>query len=215
MSDLGGLDSIIFDLDGTLWDTCQACALSWNRVAARSGIDFREITCDDVRRVTGQPHEDCIRAAFAGLPEAQLRLLIDETMVEDNLVVAEQGGVLYPGVGEGLARLKEGHDLFIVSNCQRGYIEIFLQCPGMGGLFKDHECWGNTGNPKGENLKAVIARNGLAAPVMIGDTDGDYQAARDNSIPFVQVTYGFGEPMNGCAQAGSFDGLVKLLESGQ
>ena len=41
-------DAIVFDLDGTLWDTCQACAVAWNRVVARHGIPFREITYGDV-----------------------------------------------------------------------------------------------------------------------------------------------------------------------
>lgn len=211
MGELGRLDSIVFDLDGTFWDTCHSCAVAWNRVAARNRIAFREITYDDVRRVTGRPHEDCIREVFAGLSEPELRLLITETMVEDNVAVAEHGGEIYEGVREGLARLKASHDLFIVSNCQQGYIEIFLEWSGMADLFQDHECWGNTGQPKGENLKAVITRNGLAAPVMVGDTDGDYQAARQNHIPFVQVTYGFGEPLQGCAKAGSFTELVEMM----
>jgi hypothetical protein len=40
--------------------------------------------------------------------------------------LGERGGLLYPGVREGLAQLKEKYPLFIVSNCQSGYIETFI-----------------------------------------------------------------------------------------
>ncbi len=185
-------DSLVFDLDGTLWDTCGACAIAWNNVLRRNGIEFRAIVADDVRRVTGKPHEQCIREAFAGLSELDLRRLIEETAAEDNRVIREIGGVLYDGVEAGLQGLAGRYPLFIVSNCQSGYIETFFDFSGFGRLFRDYECWGDTGEPKSENLSSIIARNGLARGVFIGDTEGDRVAARSCGIPFFHAEYGFG-----------------------
>ena len=88
-------DSLIFDLDGTLWDTCAQCATAWNNVLATEGIGYRKITAEDVRMVTGKPHEECIRLTFCDLTEEQVKRISEATMIEDNRVIEEQGGILY------------------------------------------------------------------------------------------------------------------------
>jgi phosphoglycolate phosphatase len=204
-----GADAIVFDLDGTLWDTCAACAVGWNRVLERHAIRWRPITADDVRRVTGKPHDVCIRESFPGLAGAELALLTEHTQTEDVLAIKELGGDLYPGVSQGLQALHARYPLFIVSNCQAGYIEAFFQTSGLGALFRDFECWGNTRMTKAENLRALIARNNLRAPLLVGDTDGDRQAAIACGVPFVHAAYGFGG--SGVAADKSIGAFSELL----
>jgi phosphoglycolate phosphatase len=96
-------DSVVFDLDGTLWDPCPTCAFAWNKVLRLNRIGFRPITAEDVRAVAGKPHEACVRETFQGLPEDALRLLISATMAGDIRVIREKGADLYPGVLAGLA----------------------------------------------------------------------------------------------------------------
>ncbi len=107
--------------------------------------------------------------------------------------------------------LAKARPLFIVSNCQSGYIETFLQRSGLSSIFKDSECWGNTGLSKSENLRRIIERNDLRRPVFVGDTDSDARAANDCGIPFVFVTYGFGEQVASDFEVGSFAELVRYL----
>jgi phosphoglycolate phosphatase len=208
---LAAVDGVLFDLDGTLWDTTEACAAGWNAVARRHCVPFRQVAAADVRSVVGRPHEECIRQVFAGVAEEHLRALIDETPDEDNRMVARLGGVLYPNVTEVLARLQARLPLFIVSNCQAGYIETFLRCTGCAGMFRDFECWGRTRRSKAENLRAVVDRNGLKSPVFVGDTEGDAAAARACSIPFVHVTYGFGECDSPDFRVSEFDELTSIV----
>jgi phosphoglycolate phosphatase len=205
------VDSVVFDLDGTLWDTCDACATAWNRVLRRHDISFRAVTATDVRSVAGMPHDACIRQVFRALSERELAILSEDTRIEDNRAIAELGGVLYPGVPDGLARLQARFPLFIVSNCQAGYIETFFASSGLAKLFCDFECWGNTGLSKADNLKRVIARNQLVAPIFIGDTPGDQHAAEACGVPFVHVTYGFGTCPGWRVRASSFAELVQQL----
>jgi phosphoglycolate phosphatase len=208
MSNLPTPDALIFDLDGTLWDTCATCARAWNEVLARHSITFRTITADDVRRVTGKPHDACIRDTFVGLPEAQLELLNRETALEDNLAIERYGGQLYEGVAEGVRTLAQSYPLYIVSNCQAGYIELFLRLSGLAAQFRDVECWGNTGHPKPENLRRVITRNALKNPWFIGDATGDQQAAKACSVPFVHAAYGFGRVESANLRINNFGALV-------
>lgn len=186
-------DSLVFDLDGTLWDSCEACAQGWNNVLRRHGMVFREIVADDVRRVAGKPHDVCMRETFVGFSERDLQILTEETAEEDNLIVARDGGVLFDGVAAGLRALAQQYPLFIVSNCQAGYIDQFMKHSGLGALFVDVECWGVTGRTKAENLGLIIERNRLAQPWFVGDTAGDHAAARACGVPFVHARYGFGD----------------------
>jgi phosphoglycolate phosphatase len=204
-------DSIVFDLDGTLWDTTRACVVAWNSVLQRLEIPFRDINASDVRKVTGMPHAEAIRNAFAGLSDHQLELLTEFTASEDNRMISELGGDLYPGVREGLSRLSGRFNLYIVSNCQAGYIETFLAQSGFQALFRDFECWGNTGRSKSDNLKSVIERNGLRQPVFVGDTRGDHQAAIDAGVPFLQVTYGFGDGIPNVSKFGDFHSFTENM----
>jgi phosphoglycolate phosphatase len=204
-------DALIFDLDGTLWDTSETCAAAWNRVTSELGLASREVTADDMRRVAGLSHVDAVRRVFPEHSEADVARISERSMAEDNRALARSGGILYPGVSDGILRFQSALPLMIVSNCQAGYIEIFLETSGLLPCFRDHECWGNTGLGKAENLRSVVERNGLRSPWFVGDTEGDRTAARANGLFFVHAAYGFGTVSESDARIRAFDELSALL----
>ena len=125
--------------------------------------------------------------------ENQLRL-IDLCCQREEEALRKKSGALYPQLESVLTQLAARLPLFLVSNCQAGYIETFLDCTGFAPYITDHLCPGDTGEGKAENIREIIRRHHLKSPVYVGDTDGDYQAVKSagDSIPFIFASYGFG-----------------------
>ncbi len=186
-------DSLIFDLDGTLWDATESVARAWQAARKQVDFDIREITQEDIRSVAGMQHNLIYDKFFPDLDDAQKKQLMEISGREEMAHLKKYGGTLFTGMRETLDYLHDKYKLFIVSNCQDGYIEAFYEFHQLSHLFQDHECSGRTGNPKGENLKDVIERNNLRNPVYIGDTKGDYEASIKADVPFVYAAYGFGQ----------------------
>jgi phosphoglycolate phosphatase len=109
-------DALIFDLDGTLWDTTEACVVAWNRVARELGMAVPVLTAEDIRRVTGLPHTEAVQRVFEAASEAEVEALSKRTQAEDNRVIGEAGGVLYGGVSELVPELAGRLPLHIVSS---------------------------------------------------------------------------------------------------
>lgn len=185
-------DSLIFDLDGTFWNTTDAVRLAWTSLAQKYQCSVREVTYAMVASVTGKSLADCIHSIFAAETKAKRDAMASEAGECDNAAVRKWGGVLYPGVRNGIVRLREHYPLFICSNCQAGYIEIFLEQEQLTDSFVDWECWGNTLQPKASNIAQLVERNSLQQPVYVGDTLSDLEAAQACGIDFLHVTYGFG-----------------------
>ena len=186
-------DSVIFDLDGTLWDASASIAKAFQTAADSVDYIAHDVTLAQVQAVTGQPYTVVYERLFPTLPADKL----DEyraLCAHHELAAAEQhGGAPYPGLEPTLAYLKEqGYRLFIVSNCQLGYVEAFFKHSGLGHYFEGHQCFGTRLLPKSENIREVVAQYGLQAPVYVGDTLGDLEASQKAGVPFIFATYGFG-----------------------
>jgi phosphoglycolate phosphatase len=183
---------IIFDLDGTLWNSSDNVVISWNKVFASHKEFNLQITDRDMQGLMGLTMENIIKALLPELDEKDRLKVLEECCEVENNYLAEHGGVLFPDLEDTLKKLSEKYRLFIVSNCQSGYIECFMKYYGFEKYFTDFECSGNTGEHKGKNVQSVIKRNNLSAAVYVGDAQVDLDAARFANIPFIYCKYGFG-----------------------
>lgn len=185
-------DGILFDLDGTLWDSTELVADAWNEVIRKNTLLDLNLDGTRLKQLFGQLLPDIAAQIFPNCPKARQLELIDLCCQREHEVLSETCAPLYESLEQTLDELSNRFPLFIVSNCQAGYIETFLKTSHLEKYFKDHLCPGDTGEAKAHNIGEIIRRYNLSAPVYVGDTMGDYLAAKENQIPFVFASYGFG-----------------------
>ncbi|MFU2416940.1 HAD family hydrolase [Peptacetobacter sp.] len=203
-------DSIIFDLDGTMWDTRDDVAEIWNEVFEKYGFEA-SLTGEIVASYMGMPYDEAMEQMLGHIPEETRKIMMDEcASIEAQTIDRKNGGKIFPNVKETLDELVKDYRLFIVSNCQKGYIEAFLRINGLEKYFEDTENAENTGLQKGENNKLVIERNDLKNPVYVGDTPGDARSAKFVGIPFIYAEYGFDTVEEYDAKIDDFSDLLKL-----
>ncbi|MCQ2597109.1 MAG: HAD family hydrolase [Treponema sp.] len=189
-------DSLIFDVDGTIWDTTPVVAPAWNEALDEMGLSYAHVTADDLKGLFGKPMDVIIKAI---LPEEsdEVRRKYEELCYEkEEAAVGSIGGKLYPDMKETFEVLSKKYKMYIVSNCQSGYIETMLRVTGFGPYFMDHACFGDAKILKAGNIRLIIERNGLNNPAYIGDTQGDADATHEAGIPFIHASYGFGKTVD-------------------
>lgn len=184
--------AVIFDLDGTLWDSFSHVANAWNEVFEKHGLGSCWLKESKMRSLMGKTLPEFAAALFPEKEEDAVLELLNECCIHANEMLREHGCVLYEGVQTVLMELGSRYGLFIVSNCQSGYIEAFLDYYEMGKLFADCECSGRTGMKKADNIRLIMERNKTEAAVYVGDTETDQAAAERAGIPFVHASYGYG-----------------------
>ena len=186
------MKALIFDLDGTLWDSSECLYKIWNIVFEKRNIPLR-VTHEYVSSLFGKTNREIATIVFPDLPFEEAYSHILAICDEEIVYLNEHGAKIYEGLEETLKTLQENNDLYIVSNCQDGYIESFLKAHHMSSYFKDIECEGRTGKVKAENIQLLMQRNNIKEAYYIGDTQGDQNASKLASIPFIYASYGFGE----------------------
>lgn len=183
---------IIFDMDGTLWDSAENVAKSWNVAIEASGFTEKTLTAEDVKGVMGKTMDTIAKILFPELSEIQRVLLLEACCRKENSYLRANGGMLYEGVEEVFQKLREKYHVSIVSNCQGGYIEAFLDYYKLRDYVDDFECYGKTLKQKADNIKLVVERNKLEEAIYVGDIQGDYDASYEAGVGFVHAAYGFG-----------------------
>ncbi|MGN1110560.1 MAG: HAD family hydrolase [Oscillospiraceae bacterium] len=180
-------DGIIFDMDGTLWNSAENVAHSWNLASGEE-----RFTKSDIMGVMGQTMDAIALKFFPDRTEEERTSLITRCCGLENEYLREHGGEIYTNTEKTLRALSKQTRLFIVSNCQSGYIEAFLEFYRLGDLITDKLCWGDTGLQKSENIRLIMERNGISNALYVGDTQTDCDSAYAAGTKFAYAAYGFG-----------------------
>ncbi|WP_295671808.1 HAD family hydrolase [uncultured Mucilaginibacter sp.] len=205
-------DSLIFDMDGTLWDAVDTYAASWNLVFEELGIDI-VVEREQLGKMVGMEGKKVVGLIMPDFDDEKRQMIYNLVNEKRKAILPQRGGALYDGVKEGLQQLNEKYDLFILSNCAKGIIRLFIDWAGIDEHIKDELAHGVNFMPKSHNIKLLSDMHGLKKPVYIGDTEGDGQQSRLAGIPFVFVSYGFGQTADYDLKFDNFKSLTEYFMS--
>lgn len=211
---LGGsmnYESLIFDIDGTLWDSRALVAEGYNIQLNKEGLSRYCITAETLKPLFGRVMTEIADVLFADFPEEERYALMARCMETENRHLHENPcHIGYPGVRETMEELAKTHRLFIVSNSQQGYPELCISKLGLTGCITGHLCFGDTGTSKGKTIRTLMEKYNITSCAYIGDTQGDYEATVEAGVPFLWASYGFGTPAGYAGKIDSFEDLLKL-----
>ena len=204
-------ESLIFDIDGTLWDSRQLVAEGYNLQLEKEGLQHLFVTAEDLKPLFGKVMTEIADTILASIDPSERYELMERCMkTENDYLFANECRIGYPGVKETLAELAKKYRLFIVSNSQCGYPELCIEKLGLGEYIEGHMCFGDTGTSKGQTILTLIRKHNIGSCIYIGDTQGDLEACREAGVPFIFCAYGLGKADSWDAKIDSIEELLNM-----
>ena len=205
-------EALIFDIDGTLWDSRALVAEGYNIQLREEGLEQLCVTAEDLKPLFGKVMTEIADAILGSIPQPERYALMERCMETENRHLENSPcDYGYPAIRQTMEVLGKKYRLFIVSNAQCGYPEVCMEKLGIGDLIEGHLCFGDTGTSKGKTIRTLMERYSIGSAVYIGDTQGDYEATVEAEIPFVWAAYGFGIPQRWDEKVESFAQLTEVL----
>ena len=205
-------ESLILDIDGTLWDSRALVAEGYNIQLRAEGLDHLCTDAETLKVLFGKVMTEIADNLFPDFPPEERYALMERCMETENKYLEENPcHIGYAGIKEVLAELKKKYRLFIVSNSQCGYPDLCIEKLGLGDLIEGHLCFGDTGTTKGQTILTLMRKYDIASAAYIGDTQGDLEACEEAGIDFIWAAYGFGAPAHWVAKADSPQALLEIL----
>lgn len=207
------VESLIFDIDGTLWDSRALIARGYNRQLAKEHLEHLFVNAETFRPLFGKVMTEIADLIFGSIPVPQRYELMDRCMeAGDEALHQDPCHIGFPEVKETLEALAKNHRIFIVSNSQSGYPELCMDKLGIRECISGTLCFGDTGTDKGHTILTLMEKHHITSCAYIGDTQGDFEATRVAGIPFVWASYGFGHPERCDARADTFRDLLSIFQ---
>lgn len=184
---------IIFDVDGTLWDSTEVVAKGYNMVISELGGKYPLVDSEKLMTVFGKTMLGIGRVLFPEETDEEKLALMERCIEMEFVAMDAEHPAAYPGLEDTLKQLVPDYSLYIVSNCPSGYIERFLDFTGLEKYFEGHLCPGDTGKVKADNIRMIVEQYQLDEAVYLGDTLLDKQSSDEAGVRFIHAAYGFGQ----------------------
>lgn len=150
-------ENIIFDVDGTLWDSAEVVARAWNIVYERRGLT-RRFSEKEVSECMGMTLEEIEEKIFSDTPPQEKKEIIDDCLTTQNALLQREGGKLYPMVKETIGgavfELRHIYRQQLRVRLYRGFAEQYGNGRVCRGFFmRGHDGTGQGGQPSDAHEK--------------------------------------------------------------
>jgi len=181
---------LLFDLDGTLSDPIEGIWRSINH--ALSWLDHPTLGIDEVRQYIGPPIDRTLSRITGVTSQTDLYALVAKYR-ERYSAVGYAENILYPGVADSLAQLRErGFSMAVCTSKKTDFAERILELFSLRSYF-DYVDGGDIGVEKWQQIESLRANAWVSArSIMIGDRASDLLAARKNGLIGAAVMWGYG-----------------------
>ena len=184
------MECVIFDLDGTLVDTSPGIMESVRFAAEKH--NYPHLTDNQLRTFIGPPLTGSFMRCY-GCNDEEVKKLTDayrEHYREGALLNAKP----YDRIFELCTELeKHGYRLAVATSKPQAFSERILYHFGFAfPIICGADLEGKL--KKADLIRLCVTKAGADRAFMIGDTEHDARGAREAGVPFIAVSYGFGNP---------------------
>jgi len=184
---------ILFDFDGTLFDTGEGVTKSVRYAARAFGFPAEDLS--ELRCFVGPPLKDMFRKKF-GVDEDTARAMVEKYR-ERYADVGLRECAPYPGILELAGRLRTaGKTVAVATGKPTVSANAILAAYGMEDRFDAvlGSEFDGTRSQKSEVVAELLSRFGATGAVMVGDRDNDVLGAGACNVPCIGVSWGYAEP---------------------
>jgi len=182
---------VIFDLDGTLYDTESSFLPTMRAVFKQYGVPY--IGDRQVMSMVGETYAtflEWLRAKGFGAEESELAEAISALELDS----IHEDGCLYDGVPETLRLLREqGYTLAICTNGDQPYTRAILGKFDLIDVFDAIKTHGDARESKTVMIRQLLEHYKPHHAFMIGDRYHDFLAGAANDCTVVAARYGFAD----------------------
>lgn len=183
------MDMIIFDMDGTMWNTVDATYEAAKTVTTKLGL--KEISKKVIEDNMGESYENVKNGYMPEYDDETKEKIMQEIVLEIRNELKKGNVIVYDGVEEVVKELSNDYKLGIITNNDTTYVEYFFSKTNLKSYFNDYLGCAGLFNSKSEAIKYMKEKNNIKNVIYVGDTDIDKREAEDAGATFIHARYGF------------------------
>lgn len=181
---------IIFDLDGTLWETIEATYIAANIIVEKHK-ELKKISKETIIKGMGLSSLENASNYIPYIPAENGIKYMKEISDKTSEIINEKNINIYHGVEETIKKISKEYKLGIITNNRDEYAKTFLRISNLEKYFIDYIGAASYNITKGNAIKRMVQKHHEKENYYVGDIKKDQEATLYAGIKFIHAKYGF------------------------